>query len=370
MKHVALTLAILSLLFAAAAGLGASKSPTYSLSVSIFPLPRRAPTHAHERCPETKKNCKTCHANAGTSKWASDRLIPPMGACENCHSSAKDATALTPPTENCRICHASISRQNMPVRNNYRRPNIRFSHIAHAATGCSACHKRSAAGLPPLETLDVIGMKECFQCHKDSACRTCHLTDKNGKMISDFGQGKRIPPTWLKGMTHGGEWVGTHAVQAGSDSNFCAACHTEAFCRDCHSGARRPRKAHPGDWLTNHGVNTRLDNPNCQGCHRAQSFCITCHRRAGVAPDSPPNARPQEGTGRYHREMDTRTLMRRAKQNIVGCVSCHSESSCITCHVRYNPHPKDFARRCKTLAARNRNACVKCHTNDASQFCR
>jgi hypothetical protein len=371
MKHISLLLALLVMSTIARVGLGnESDNSRHATSQSIFPLPKRAATHAHEKCPETKKRCETCHKTVSASKWSSDRLIPAMAVCVECHPAAKDATPLTIPTEDCRACHQSIAPNNMPVRNDYRRPNLRFSHKAHTKTKCGSCHPKAQAQKDPGASLDVIGMKECFRCHSSSPCRKCHITDKDGRMITDFGKGKIIPPSWLVGKTHGMEWSGTHASLAGRDSDFCAACHHETFCSDCHSGARRPRKVHPGDWLTSHGVSTRLDNPRCKGCHREQSFCLTCHRRSGVAPDSPTKSKPPQGIGRYHKGMETRTLMRRAKQDIVSCVSCHSESSCVTCHIRINPHPPDFARRCKPLVVRNQNACVKCHTNDVARFCK
>ncbi len=373
MKQLSLLIAWVALSTVARLAFGgeaAAQRPQAPLSPSIFPAPVRASTHAHEKCPETKKSCETCHKRASASKWASDRLIPPMSDCVLCHPAVKDATPLTVPTEDCRACHEDIAPNRMPVRNDYRRPNIRFSHKAHAKAKCGSCHPAAAAGKAPGADLDVVGMRECFKCHATSTCRTCHLTDKDGRMITDFGKGKLTPPTRLEGKTHGAQWTGTHASQAGRDSSRCAVCHRESFCTDCHSGARRPRNIHPGDWLTSHGVSTRLDNPRCKGCHREQRFCITCHRRSGVAPDSPPKSEAPEGIGRYHKGMENRTLMRRAKQDILSCVSCHSESSCIQCHNRINPHPAGFARRCKPLAIRNRNACVKCHTGDVTRFCK
>jgi hypothetical protein len=370
MKRIFLSLFVLGTAGAfAAAGLGDSTAPSTPLSPSIFPQPRRAPTQAHVKCPETKKSCITCHPKARTSKWASDRLIPKMADCGKCHPVTRDANLLSPLTEDCRACHRTLGKDNMPIRSDYRRPNLRFSHAAHKNTPCAACHPHAAGGAPPSAALDVIGMKGCFACHSSSSCRTCHITDKDGRMVTDFGKGKLKPPAWLQGKSHGTQWRGTHAAQAGRDSKFCASCHQESFCRDCHAGARRPRNVHPGDWLTSHGVSTRLDNPRCKSCHRAQSFCITCHRRAGVAPDSPENAKP-EAMGRYHKNMDTRTLMRRAEHDILSCAACHSESSCITCHIRYNPHPPNFSRRCKALVARNRNACTKCHTGNVSDRCK
>ena len=341
-----------------------------TVSERLIPTTRPAVKEVHAKCPEAKKDCTTCHKRAVTSRWASDRLVPEMAECAVCHPAAKGANALSPFTNDCRVCHGAVKRGEKPVRGAYPRPNIRFSHKAHQKTPCGRCHPKAASAQPIASGPDVVGMKACFDCHRNSQCRRCHLVNVDGRMFTDFAGQKLVPPDWLRGPSHGVEWAGTHARQAGSDSRYCAACHQDRFCRDCHTGSRRPRNVHPGDWLTSHGVSTRLDSPSCKGCHRKQSFCITCHRRSGVAPDSPPKSRPVGGRSRYHDGMENNTLMRRAKRDITTCVSCHSESSCVACHIQYKPHPANFSRKCKALAARNRRACAKCHRNNPARFCK
>ena len=336
----------------------------------IFKRPARTVQSVHSKCPEVKKSCTTCHPAAKTSQWASHRLVPPMQVCARCHDGAEGANVLSEKTAACRTCHRATPADAMPTRSVYPRPNMRFSHHAHRNTDCKVCHKKTGSAQDPTGDLDVIGMEECYRCHQNSSCRTCHLTNQKGTMITDIDGKKLLPPRWLFGPTHGSEWSGTHAADAGRSSRKCASCHEEKFCQSCHSGARRPRNIHPGDWLTAHGLGTRLDNPRCRGCHRKQTFCITCHRRSGVAPDSPPDSKPKDGSGRFHRGMDTPQLMRRAKHDVLSCISCHTESSCVACHARINPHPRDFKRRCRTLTMRNRQSCSKCHSNDVSRFCK
>lgn len=365
MKYLITLLWLIAVISAGALGIA---SP--GTSSPIFKTPTRTVQNVHSKCPEVKKSCKTCHPLATTSKWASHRLVPPMKVCATCHVGAKDANVLSKKTADCQICHGAVLSNAMPTRSVYPRPNMRFSHKSHQNVSCKTCHPITGAAQDPTGNLDVIGMKECLKCHQSSSCRTCHLTNQNGTMITNIGDKKLFPPRWLFGPTHGSEWTGTHASEAGRSSSKCASCHEERFCQVCHSGARRPRNVHPGDWLTAHGLNTRLDNPNCKGCHRTQSFCITCHRRSGVAPDSPLDSKPKDGRGRFHRGMDTPQLMRRAKHDVLSCISCHTESSCITCHARINPHPRDFKKRCRTLTQRNRQSCAKCHTNDVSRFCK
>jgi hypothetical protein len=349
-------------------GYGAGPGP---LSQVLIPPTKPLVRHVHTACPEVKKDCTTCHKRALTSAWASDRLVPEMAVCAPCHKAAEGANALSSMREGCRACHLVTKAAEKPVRGDYPRPNIRFSHKAHQKSAkCGRCHPKAARYEPISNRLDVVGMRSCLACHENSPCRTCHIVRSDGRMYTDYGGHKLKPPYWLRGESHGVGWAGTHATQAGRDSRYCAACHEEAYCRECHAGARRPRNVHPGDWLSSHGVSTRLDNPNCKGCHRKQSFCLTCHRRSGVAPDSPPKTRPTGGRERYHQGMETTPLMRRAKRDITTCVSCHSESWCVTCHIQQNPHPPDFSRKCRGLAARNRRACAKCHTNNPARFCR
>ncbi len=351
---------------------GAPETPSKIL------LPKRQPSvfNAHSLCDAaSKSDCAVCHPKAASSRWASERLVPNMERCADCHQAAKDVMIGTPVTADCRKCHSKLKNGERPIRGDYPRPNIRFSHAAHRGeVGCEVCHTRAASRLPDSSLQDMPTMRRCYDCHKQSKratdCRTCHLVQQDGRVVTDYNGLKLMPPVWLKGPTHGIEWVSSHARKAGADSSFCGSCHRESFCRDCHTGKRRPRNAHPGDWLTSHGVSTRLDNPRCRGCHRKQSFCISCHRRAGVAPDSPPKSRTTGGHGRYHKTMENSQLMRRAKHDITSCVSCHSESSCISCHQTRNPHPAGFSRKCKPLATRNRRACAKCHPGEVWKRCK
>ncbi len=245
---------------------------------------------------------------------------------------------------------------------------FRFAHEAHRAVACADCHGKEPG--PD----DHFSMKPCYACHLREAarlgnCRVCHRVSPDGRMVDASGNPPPGPPDFIKGPTHGTGWEGNHARVAGGDSGFCANCHRETFCTDCHTGKRRPRNVHPGDWMSTHGVHSGMDNPRCMGCHRTQSFCITCHRRAGVAPDAPTDVRAPH-PGNFHQNASPAQICRRARTDIAACASCHSEASCISCHARVNPHPAGFARRCRPLARQNRRACVKCHDGNPEQLCR
>ncbi|MBN2716199.1 MAG: hypothetical protein JXX14_10120 [Deltaproteobacteria bacterium] len=265
-------------------------------------------------------------------------------------------------------CMAWVAAGNTKIKG-ARALGIRFNHDVHQTQPCQSCHPKDTAG-----RLDDMAMKDCYPCHQKqkrtlSACRTCHLVYPDGRMKTRIRDLVLIPPDWLKGPTHGMDWTGNHARIAGSDSRFCANCHRETDCSDCHAGRRRQKNIHPADWLNAHGQNATMDNPRCMGCHRSQSACLSCHRRAGVAPDSPGNRRGAR-PARYHGNASPEKICRRARTNIAACASCHSEQSCTTCHTAINPHPVGFSRRCRTLAQKNRRACAKCHTDDVAQRCK
>ncbi|MFO8071554.1 MAG: cytochrome c3 family protein [Polyangia bacterium] len=343
-------------------------------SKALLPPARPSVREVHQLHEPGNPPCATCHPRAASSRWASDRLGPEMETCADCHPEAEGVTPLTEPSAACRECHLGLARKERPRPGLVLRPNVRFSHAAHGGRDCAECHPRAAAGEARGPVRDVAGMRSCYACHEDdrrasAECRTCHLVEADGKLVTRISGEVLTPPAWLAGSNHGPDWKGRHARAAGRDSSDCAACHRESFCRDCHGGGRRPRDVHPGDWLAGHGVGIRMDNPHCRSCHRSQSFCISCHRRSGVAPDSPAEKRPP-GSGGYHRGIATEQVCRRARHDITSCVSCHSEGSCIRCHGTIRPHPPGWSRRCAPLARRNHRACAKCHDGEVWRRCR
>lgn len=361
--------------FAAAALLALGAAGVEPPGVSPALLPRAAPVlrSAHEAHPPGSPGCAACHPKAAASAWASQRLAPDMADCAPCHPEVVGATALSAVTDACRRCHVAFAADGAPLPSRAPRPNVRFSHRAHASRPCAGCHPAAAAGERSTRGPDVAGMRTCYACHEArggrlAACRTCHIARPDGRMVTGIGAEILTPPDWLAGPSHGASWPGSHAAAAGARSELCASCHEERFCMRCHGGALRPRDVHPGEWIRAHGASTRLDNPHCRSCHRSQTFCLGCHRRAGVAIDSPERARP-EGTGSPHKGAPPAQICRRARSDIQSCVSCHSESSCVTCHATINPHPPGFARRCGPLARRNERACSKCHADGVWRRC-
>lgn len=358
-------------------------------SDEIFPpqaLPLRFDHRKHVR--EIGMRCTSCHTTATTSEVAADRLLPSATTCDGCHGSdhrVSSAVPLDDPRGGCDVCHTAagkaVARVVVPA------PNLRFSHQAHALRniGCGQCHGR--VGELGLATRDSLPrMAGCVRCHAaigpgqgqaQADCATCHLTRNDGRLVQSFGSGPLVPPRWMRGAEHGPDWIERHRAAAADDSGFCASCHTDRECADCHDGRVRPRSIHPNDFLSMHAIAARQDSPRCTSCHQQATFCADCHRRTGVARDGASGSRATGG--RFHPPASEWTTAPRgpghhaweAMRNLGACVSCHTERDCATCHATkgapggqgINPHPAGFAAVCGGAYRRNPRPCLVCHAS-------
>ena len=341
---------------------------------------------------EQHRQCKSCHPDALTSSSPQDKLTPPGTLCDGCHltdhSNLQQVTAGDDEMGKCAFCHVGYKDgdRNKVAALVLPRANMIFSHQKHAArnVACGQCH----GNVEELElaTRDQLPrMRGCFGCHQQpdpvargdakGACDTCHLRGgpREGNVIRTvFAEGKLEPPRWLHNAEHGPDFIERHRRVAGADSEFCANCHKEDFCTDCHDGRVRPRRIHPNDYLSMHPVDARMSSERCTSCHREQSFCIECHLRSGVGESSPladkSSARfhppasiwsgPTRGPGHHAFE---------AQRNLNACVSCHVERDCVACHggsgigAGFNIHPAGFLSSCGLQMRRNPRPCFVCH---------
>ena len=345
--------------------------------------------------------CKTCHALAYTSRSAQDVLLPRGVVCDSCHDTDhRDLSRVKPGDDamgQCAFCHLGyqpgdgnrVAELEMP------RANLLFDHRAHVDRniGCAQCH--GAVDQLELATRDQLPrMRGCFHCHEmsdsasrgqaKSACDACHLPGKSGTLIETmYASGTLYPPRWLHNAEHTPDFVLRHKWVAADDSQFCANCHTEDYCTDCHDGRVRPRNVHPNDYLNMHAIEARMATQNCQSCHRDQSFCLDCHLRVGVAESSPPDAKD---SGRFHppKSIWSDPPMKpghhgfEAERNLNACVSCHTERDCVVCHGAlgvgggFDPHRNGFLGSCSRQFRRNPRPCFVCHepTDGALAQCR
>ena len=279
-------------------GLPPGATSGHGPSEIIFP-PRTVPLHFdHALHHRLGANCIDCHTNAKTSHRASERVVISARACDGCHGTQHEDLMNVQGGEGkkgaCATCHKGygVGDGNRVRRTAIPAARLRFSHKLHALRniGCGQCHgavhrvgEATNAALPR--------MRGCLKCHNlpagsrgeaKSGCRTCHVTEPSGRIRTSFPNGQLVPPRWLRAAEHGPDFIRTHGPAAANDSKFCAQCHSEASCARCHDGRVRPREVHPNDFLSMHGLAAKQSAQKCTSCHRHETFCKTCHMRAGV----------------------------------------------------------------------------------------
>lgn len=342
--------------------------------------------------------CTRCHARASESAVASESLWPSESACASCHQETDRATATV---ERCGFCHRETLPSAIPdagpevvvtpriSTSVHPAPRLRFSHRAHAATDCVACHDMRGVGIATREQLPT--MESCERCHsirglaethptsgvQPFACADCHLSRPDGVLETRSADGALSPPRTMAGLEHDHEWLTRHRWVAADQGPLCATCHRESDCADCHDGRVRPRRVHIGDYLTRHVVEARRDEPRCASCHNAATFCAECHSRLGLATFSAPATR---AAGRYHppsamwvRGPNQHAV--EAQRSMQSCIGCHAESDCVVCHgdarvggAGLSPHPPGFTARCGSMLDENASACVTCHGSDLTRL--
>ena len=368
-------------------------------SAVIFPNQRITLRFNHKKhVQEQNLKCTYCHSLALKSTLAVDFLVPTKHdkcSSSKCHA-IDDAEPLkeATPGARCDFCHvganidaaaktATIAPLRIPT------PNLKMNHKAHLdrEIKCEQCH--GEVSNLELATRDQMPrMKGCFGCHQSgdagglsastkgakSECTTCHVTDaSNVTLKTMYSTGFLMPPKWLKNARHGPDWIERHKKVAGVESTFCANCHKEQECTDCHDGKVKPQSIHPNDFLNMHEVAARFDQPKCVTCHSTTNFCLPCHTRAGVANSAPGGVAT---SARFHPPPEVWSGAIRkaghhsfeAQKNINACVSCHVERDCVVCHGTQgvggsgaNPHPVKFLSKCSTMYLKNPRPCFVCH---------
>lgn len=339
-------------------------------------------------------DCVDCHDSVLSSLRARDVNLPPEATCLTCHDiSTPDGD----PPAACSTCHPGYTPEWLPDADRtetsqvlahppavvFPEPHLKFNHKIHLDRGvdCVACHgDMSALDLATADNaLPVMGT--CIGCHdgKDApdACSTCHLTEPDGRLRTTFAQGKLEPAGWYHQDAHDDDWITSHRLAASIGDGYCASCHTEKECVDCHNGVSKPLSVHPNNWVLTHASAARKNTPDCASCHRSQTFCVDCHQITQVAYEEP---RQAPSTLRFHPEGWVDAAGRRssnhhafeAQRNIRACASCHTEDTCTQCHstltLGINPHPPGFVASgaCDRMRSKNARACVKCHTPSSS----
>lgn len=237
--------------------------------------------------------------------------------CRNCHLLDQEGKGPTlPGPQLCRVCHADIDKDKPPERQveawfdaDARFTRARVPQIPAELNFSHAAHNRNLS---------------CEDCHGDMRTR------------------QDLPPLVLSKDT----CMDCHAQRR--VENSCATCHKE---RGPHS---KP-DTHGLSFLRFHGeiVQAGLrDSPNrCELCHDQASHCDRCHH----------TRRPKDHT--FHFRNRGHGLA--ASVDRERCATCHSPSSCETCH-RKTP-PRSHSAGWGGAAARH---CGSCHLPLAAESCR
>ena len=371
------------------AGRADGDDPTPTPSRAVFPDQQLPLTFSHTRhLARGGVTCTDCHGRAATSASALDRLTPDEAACRACHAIDRAQPARTdrPPTA-CIACHPGWQPDRAVERIDIPPPNLKFSHAAHGATSCGACHL-GVASADLADRRHLPRMETCLGCHDDrqasAACTTCHLADNAGRIRTALPGGMLVPTGGASGAAHGLGFAEEHAQAARGLGAACGNCHAQAFCGDCHLGAARPMAFHAGDYVSTHAIEARRNQPDCSTCHRTQSFCVGCHERSGVGARGESGFRTAGAVGRFHPEgwadaagRGPNHHAREAQRNLRQCTSCHREDDCRACHtaepggLRASPHGPGWrgSARCRALAERNGRMCLRCHIEPTAISC-
>ncbi len=327
--------------------------------------------------------CLDCHGKALSSKDAADFLIPSHKTCLACHD---EATCSGDFVDACRKCHMKKPASIISLRLKHKKYiEIIFPHAKHTGgkktkEKCSKCHLLPAiknVKKGKLSNPSLPGMKLCLSCHEHAKeydaqqCLGCHFKQKDGTIKTKLkGAVVLKPPAWMAGLEHGGLWYKEHEVSAANNASLCASCHSSEDCDACHAGTGKtlPAKIHPNDWIQMHGLSSMSNDLNCASCHNMQHFCLTCHRRSGVAWDSPSGLAIPSGSvfhpqGWYSFSGNNSHALK-ARTSLSSCVSCHTENDCMKCHAsQLSPHPPGaiWKNKCQTLKDKNPDVCLKCH---------
>jgi hypothetical protein len=263
---------------------------------------------------------------------------------------------------------------------------LKFSHVAHAQQTCASCHgDMRAIGLATRAQLPT--MTSCFACHRDGArerrCSYCHLAKLGGLLETEFPHGTLVPRHTGLGDAHASGFAKDHRQEAVQIDATCTACHDRSTCIACHQGVTKPTDFHPGNYVLSHTVEAKRGTPDCSACHRAQSFCVACHERSGVAQRGATDFNSSDPRRAFHppgwasASGGPNGHARDARKNITSCASCHREDDCLKCHtaeagsLRASPHPRGWrgSARCRALDRGNRRMCLKCHVTREELGC-
>lgn len=385
-SRLLLLLVLLLLPVASAAALLAPGVLAAPPSPVVIPPPRIPLAFSHPAHTKLGVKCSACHPAALKSIDAGDNLLPKEAICVTCHRLDAPDPARAFPKSTCETCHPGFKgtretrndpRAAKPAPVTLPAPRLRMTHRSHTLLGivCTDCHGNMERQTSPSRggwSESIPSMGKCLECHNGNAapsqCTTCHLTGDDGRIVKVWPEGNLAPSGRYRDDDHRDPaWNYRHAAAA-RDEAYCASCHAQNECLDCHAGVDKPQDIHPGNWILLHARDAMTRPADCFGCHEGGVGCQKCHETTGVTQ----SAAVEGGRATTHKvhprgwadfAVGPDHHANAAISSIDSCVSCHTEQECIRCHssrtLRVNPHPPGFNG--SFLRNRNDAVCRKCH---------
>jgi predicted CXXCH cytochrome family protein len=277
-------------------------------------------------------SCSVCHARE---------------SCERCHANADALPAVTALARDARVAALERGREaEYPVP------------VSHARAEWALTHGPRARAEP----------LACGNCHTRPTCTGCHvggIEDAAAAAIRSLPRGSGMARAAASSRDaarlHPVDFATAHGSWAGAGTLECSGCHTQQYCSDCHAGPD-PRAFHPRNFAERHAAEAFSGGGDCQSCHSTEAFCRDCHTGAGIASQGRMNAAFHTGQGLW-----VLSHGQAARTGMESCVSCHRQTDCVQCHSAaggwgVNPHGPGFDA--DRIAARNPALCRACHYSD------
>lgn len=379
------------------------------------------PAHTREvagQQPDSVVRCQECHVNAGDDRMAVQLAI--AGNCIDCHRPG--AAHLELPDAECTTCHVPLAQAARLTAGDitaFPRPPSHdredFVEAGHArmarsgpgpvAASCATCHAQNFCSECHVNTSDVAairalavdprviardsvappkshlqpdfleahgdlaagGARRCVTCHTQESCLVCHVGTPRvaqALVVAPPGSEPRPRTRRIRPASHGADFSATHAAPASASPQTCAACHARPQCLDCHvpDPAGGAPGYHRAGFVATHAVQAYQRTASCSDCHNPAQFCSSCHAIAGLASADVPLDAGYHDAKRFFAAGHGQA----ARQSLESCVSCHTETDCMSCHAtstqggrNLSPHGPGF--EAERLRRRNPQVCTACH---------
>ena len=182
-------------------------------------------------------SCQECHVGVENSEMITDRFLPDMKQCVQCHETSDDPGY-------CTICHSKKDD---------------LSPGSHKMLTWEKTH-----GIESQAQLS-----NCVLCHTTSSCAECHEGDN------------------LDHKVHPLNYQYNHGLYARSNKTNCLTCHEEeSSCNSCHREQLVMPTSHSfANWSNpstggKHAREAKMDLDNCISCHSdnyGEPICVQCH---------------------------------------------------------------------------------------------